>query len=214
MGEIKGKKGFVVNENGEIVRNRKCPKCGRSLVSEGDYCEYCGAKIIGGRGHAIVWVCVAVVIVVAAVVLGFLIPPHNGDDGEEFVDKDRVINIINTFNEAYTANDFSTLSSLYSENVTRYHDAYNLSNAEVVEHYRNYDSRFGVYAKHISVRWESLQIERLSDDDLSVVIVEDYSIDRVDNSKYSIFVLEEHLILDNDYKIKSIYDIQLSKARK
>lgn len=212
MQEISRNKGFVVNENGEIIRNRKCPKCGRSLFSEGGYCEYCGAKINGGEGHTVVWVCVEVVVVIVAVVLGFLI--HNGDDGEEIVDKDRVINIINTFNEAYAANDFSTLSSLYSENVTRYYDASNLNNAEVVDHYRNYDSRFGVYAKHISVRWESLQIERISDDSLSVVFVEDYSIDRVDNSKYSIFVLEEHLILDKDYKIKSIYDVLLSKKRK
>lgn len=152
--------------------------------------------------------------VIAVVVLCFLIQARNGDDGEKIVDKARVINIINAFNDAYAANDFLTLSSLYSENVTRYHDAHNLSNAEVVEHYKNYDSRFGVYAKHISVRWESLQIDRVSDFELSVVFVEDYSIDRADNSKYSIFVLEEHLILDKDYKIKSIYDVQLSKERK
>lgn len=212
MGEIKGNKGFFVNENGEIVRNRKCPQCGRRLFSEGEYCEYCGAKVNGVRSHTVVWVCAAVV-VIAAVVLGFLIL-QNGDDGERNFDKDRVINLINTFNDAYAANDYSTLSSLYSENVTRYHDAHNLSNAEVVEHYKNYDSRFGVYAKHISVRWESLQIDRVSDFELSVVFVEDYSIDRADNSKYSIFVLEEHLILDKDYKIKSIYDVQLSKERK
>lgn len=45
MGEIKYNKGFVINENGEIVRNRKCPRCGWNLFSESDYCEYCGAKI-------------------------------------------------------------------------------------------------------------------------------------------------------------------------
>lgn len=45
MGDFIGNKGYVVNENGEIIRNRKCPKCGRTLFSEGDYCEYCGAKV-------------------------------------------------------------------------------------------------------------------------------------------------------------------------
>jgi len=46
MGETTQNKGFVVNENGEIVRNRMCSHCGKALFSDGDYCEYCGAKIV------------------------------------------------------------------------------------------------------------------------------------------------------------------------
>jgi len=29
MGEIRGNKGFVINEDGTIVRNKKCPTYGR-----------------------------------------------------------------------------------------------------------------------------------------------------------------------------------------
>ena len=45
MGEIRYDKGYVVNEDGTIVRNRECPKCGKKLFSEGEYCEHCGIKL-------------------------------------------------------------------------------------------------------------------------------------------------------------------------
>lgn len=214
MGEITRNKGFVVNENGEIVRNRKCPKCGRSLFSEGGYCEYCGAKINGGRGHLFVWSCLAIVFVIGGTVWALLKLNDGTVGSSSSYERERVENTINTFNNAVESNDFSTLSNVFSQNVTRFNDAYNLSNSEVVEKHKKYDSMFGVYGKHISVRWNTLQIEKNLEDELSVFYVEDYSIDRVDESKYSVFVIEKHLILDNEYRIKSIYDMQLSKARK
>lgn len=50
MGEIRGNKGFAINEDGTIVRNKKCPTCGRTLFSEGGYCEHCGTKLNSGTG--------------------------------------------------------------------------------------------------------------------------------------------------------------------
>lgn len=38
---------FTIKDDGTIVRGRKCPKCGRELISDGDYCEYCGTRING-----------------------------------------------------------------------------------------------------------------------------------------------------------------------
>ena len=128
-------------------------------------------------------------------------------------DTDRVKNAIVEYNNATVANDFARLASIYSENVVRFHNAYNITKSEVIAKYRNYDEMFGVVGKHIDVRWNTLQIEQLPNDELSVTYIEDYSIDRIDDSKYSKFVLEKHLILDEEYKIKSIYDVQLSKNR-
>lgn len=45
MGESIGNNKYTIKDDGTIVRGRKCPKCGRELISEGDYCEYCGKKI-------------------------------------------------------------------------------------------------------------------------------------------------------------------------
>lgn len=47
MGELTDvKKKFTIRDDGTIVRGKKCPNCGMELLSEGTYCEYCGAKII------------------------------------------------------------------------------------------------------------------------------------------------------------------------
>lgn len=45
-GSTDGQK-FSITDDGTIVRGRKCPNCGKELISEGAYCEYCGAKIKG-----------------------------------------------------------------------------------------------------------------------------------------------------------------------
>ena len=136
-------------------------------------------------------------------------PQHEVHSYEE----DRVISIVREFCKASVSNDYEALSNLYAEYVDRYHNAYNLSKQEVVEKHENYDSKFGVYGKYINVRWNTLRVDRLSDDEISVVYTEDYSIDREDKTKYSKFVLEEHLILNSDYKIISIYEVQLQKER-
>lgn len=46
MGENFDNKDFKIKDDGTIVRGRECPKCGKELYSEGEYCEYCGARIV------------------------------------------------------------------------------------------------------------------------------------------------------------------------
>ena len=127
--------------------------------------------------------------------------------------KTKVTNVINTFNNALENNDFNALSEVYSDNVLRFHSKYNLTNDEVIDICKQYDETFAVTSKQTSVRWETLKVKRLSDDDLSVVYVEDYKIERKDKSKYSNFVIEKHILLDKNYRIKSVYDEQLSRSR-
>lgn len=56
------------------------------------------------------------------------------------------------FNNAYKSNNYEALSKIFARNVERYHDAYNLTNTGVVGIFKNYDRKFGVYGKHVSVR--------------------------------------------------------------
>jgi len=133
---------------------------------------------------------------------------HSSDNAE----KEQVINTINTFNEAYENNDFNALSEIYSDTILRFHSKYNLTNEKVMEISKQYDETFAVTGKHTSVNWETLEMKRLSDDDLSVVYVEDYRIEREDKSKYSNFVIEKHILLDKNYRIKSVYDKVISKS--
>lgn len=192
----------------------KCKNCGEEIASNSKFCEHCGTKIMKvGKKGAILWLWGCVAFLIGVVI--WTIQVHNDNEtadnkiGQNWYDVERVKNTIETHNKAYAENDFVTISSVYSDKVSRYHNAYGLSNSEVVEKYKNYDKKFGVYGKHINVRWNTLQIERISDDELSVIYVEDYRIDRYDTSQCSIYILKHHLILDSDYKIKSIYDNHL-----
>lgn len=45
MGEIIEYKDFTLNTDGTIVRNEKCPNCGKEVYSKGDFCEHCGHKL-------------------------------------------------------------------------------------------------------------------------------------------------------------------------
>ena len=127
--------------------------------------------------------------------------------------RDKVVQIVEVFSKAEESDDFEVISQSYATNVRRYHNSYNISNKKVMENYVNYDKMFGVNGKHISVRWNTLEVQNLPSGEVSVVYVEDFSIDRKDKNKYSKFVLEKHVDLDKDYKIVSIYDVQLEKSK-
>ena len=189
----------------------KCKFCGEEIDNDSVFCEYCGAKITKKNSGSkwFLWLCFALVLIAAGTVVFWKLCNNKKAEAE----RNGVINTINLYNDANMSNDLTTLSLLYADNVNRFHDMYNVSNAEVIEHCRNYDATFKVISKHSDVRWNTLQINGISPDEISVVYVEDYTIERKDKSKYSKFVLEKHLILDRTYRITSVYDVQLSKSR-
>ena len=194
----------------------KCKHCGKAIDSDSVYCEFCGMKVETEtppkkKGSRFLWLAVALGIIIGAVQVS--LRQCNRDTADKASqDKEMAIRTINRYNDALLSNDFATLSTVYADKVERYFDAYDQTNAEVIKHNEKYDATFKVTGKHTSVRWETLKVERLSDGDLSVVYIEDYSIDRKDKSKYSKFVLEKHLILNKQYKIKSIYDVPLDRS--
>ena len=168
---------------------------------------------------------VIIVAIVAAVVLlslGIFLVLHNSSTkGEEqctaemtFPEEDVVQDLIERYCNAICENDFVTLSSLYAPMVERFQDAYNKDKDYVIECHQRYDKTFKVHGKHSSLRWDSFEMRMLNNGQLSVSIVEDYSIDRENKSKYSVFVLEKHFIIDSSYHIVSVYDNQLSKEKK
>ena len=192
----------------------KCPKCNSEIANDSKFCEFCGAKITKKKGGSkwFLWLCLALVLMAAGSVVFWEYNKNKKAEQKERSEKNMVINTIELYNLAYMSNDFSTLSTLYADRVERFHDAYNISNAEVIEKCKKYDATFGVTGKHTSVRWNTLEVEKLPGNFFSIVYIEDYSIDRKDKTKYSKFVLEKHMILNHNYTITSIYDVQLSKS--
>lgn len=123
-----------------------------------------------------------------------------------------VRNTVETLCDATVNNDYGKLAEVYANNVKRYHSVYDVTNADIVERYRNYDKKFGVYSKRADIRWNTLKIWKNANG-YSVIYVEDYHINRDDKSKYTDFVLEKHIELDHNFKIVSEYDVQLSKSK-
>ena len=173
------------------------------------------------------WIVIAVVsalVVVAAVVAAVIVLKKPSDtkleNGQtvtsaqaDTLDESEVRNIIERYCNAICENDFSTLTSIYAPSVERYHDAYNKDRDWVVDSHRRYDETFGVYEKKSSIRWSTFSMNNLGNGRVSATVVEDFSIDRYDKSKYSIFVLEKHFVIDASHHIVSVYDNQLSKEK-
>ena len=138
---------------------------------------------------------------------------HSEKKKEEESVEERVKSFVVKYCELTETGSRALVYELYAPFVKRYHDAYNIDVSDVADKYANYDKKFGVYGKHSNVRWNTLSYEK-EGDVISVQYVEDYTIDRHDDSKYSIFVLEKHLELNREYRIVSVYEIQLSKSKK
>lgn len=86
MGEERSNTAFFVNEDGEIIRNRKCPRCGRILSSEGDFCEFCGTQLKSPKNRNYRWMPLVLILVFGVLVIGgvifyqHLLPEHKGEE--------------------------------------------------------------------------------------------------------------------------------------
>ena len=164
-------------------------------------------------------------VIIAVVVLlcgGLYLVLHNQNKTEDvlmcpsnvnFPDENRIRNVVSSYCTAICENDFEALTNLYAPKVLRYQDAYDKDRDYVIGCHQRYDNTFKVFGKHSSLRWDSFKMDQASSGFVNVVIIEDYSIDRQDKSKYSVFVLEKHFTIDSTYHIVSVYDNQLSKSK-
>lgn len=197
----------------------KCPVCNETNhASDAVFCHMCGSRLVKSNMHLGI---IVVILVFLAIIAGIIVYFNNKQTlysvtpspvPTETNYEQKVRNTVQSLCEATVSNDYGKLSELYAYHVKRYHSIYDVSNGEVVNKYRGYDNKFGVYAKRASIRWNTLQICKIADG-YSVVYVEDYHIDRADKSKYSDFVLEKHIELDANFKIVSEYDLQLNKSK-
>lgn len=104
---------------------------------------------------------------------------------------------------------------LFEKDVERFHDLDNVSVDEVVYNFSHYDEIFGVIGKkESSVRWDTFKYERTVDGRMNIEYEEDYSIERKDKDKPSIFVLRKHIVLNRNNKIVSVRDEIVSKKKR
>ena len=177
------------------------------------------SKDAGGLSKKnIIIVVVMAAIMVGVIIMGVVYTAHDRNNHQDttstmFPDEAIVRKNIERYCNAICNNDFETLSSLYAPKVDRFQDAYDKDREYVLDCHRGYDKKFKVYGKHSSIRWDSFEMALLNNGYVKVSIIEDYSIDRQESERYSVFVLEKHFLLDSSYHIVSVYDKQLSKLR-
>ena len=129
---------------------------------------------------------------------------------EESFSERKIKFIVEDYCNAIVENNFDELTQLYAPFVERFQNAKEKDREYVIDCHRRYDEKFKVYGKHSSLRWETLKIDEIENGNcVSVIIVEDYSIDREDRSKKSTFVLEKHFIINKEGQIVSVYDEQI-----
>lgn len=139
-----------------------------------------------------------------------------GSPGDDWATERRIRGFVSDFSmttELPSGSSWDMVHQLYAPQVERYFDNRNETVDQVAQHYAKYDNVFGVYGKHSKVRWNTLSYYKTGNRYV-VTYIEDYIIDRYDNSKNSIFALEKHIELNSDFKVVSVYDVQLSKTKK
>lgn len=203
---------------------KKCPNCRREIEENSVFCEYCGCKI--KRSKKPLWIALAAVafmIIVGAVIVVMNVQ-HETEIQElksEYRSNDEMESRIHSFIEDYSRLTETSnrqlidelVSKLFAPAVKRYFNAYDTNADYVADCFFNYDNRFGVYGKHSSVRWNTVSYSQ-SGDRIFLTYIEDFSIDRKDKSKYSVFELEKHFELNKSFQVVSVYDVQLSKSKK
>ena len=202
----------------------KCPKCGETdHASDAIFCHMCGNRLpepSKGIGWKILLLILICLVVVASCIGIIWMSNDNNNEGSYSVNtnndnevENNVKSVINEFCKLSRTCDVGLVYKLYAGYIERYHDSYGISVDSVANCYMIYDSMFDVIGnKYSDVRWDTFSYEKVADR-IYVTYTEDYSIERADNSKYSIFVIRKHIVMNGDYKIVSVYDDILEGIR-
>ena len=103
--------------------------------------------------------------------------------------------------------------SMYAENVQRYYSENNVTPMQIIEDIKSNDQRLGIVSKEIYVDWNTLEISNNNNAiNLSYNIVYIIETKTSNDAKSSIYQLKIHLVLDQCYKICSIYEEVIGKS--
>lgn len=106
---------------------------------------------------------------------------------------------------------WNELANYYPSYLNRFYDRFNISRKDAVNSARSYKSKFEILKTKHEIRWSTLEFSN-SDQGTTAHFTMDYSLERVNKSKPSKFVLEMVVLIDAENKIKSIYEnILMSK---
>ena len=108
--------------------------------------------------------------------------------------------------------EIDKLNTFLAPTVKRYYSEYNLSRSEVIDRAKKYKVQFGVISTDSRIRWDTFKIKRLEDGSYVIDYIEDYTLNRTDNTKPSKFVLHKHVEVNKDFQIQGIYEDILERV--
>ena len=147
----------------------------------------------------------------SAIISYFIYNEVVDNDNTKMSMQEKIEDVIGLYYKNIIENKYSELSSMYAENVQRYYSENNVTPMQIIEDIKSNDQRLGIVSKEIYVDWNTLEISNNNNAiNLSYNIV--YIIETSNDAKSSIYELKMHLVLDQCYKICSIYEEVIGKS--
>ena len=124
--------------------------------------------------------------------------------------KNELIKFIKKYYETISQENWDRLNQLYSSNINRFYDKFNIISSEAIDLAKGYKSTFKILNTSYKIREETIFFNS-SSKGTEISFILDYSIQRQDKSKPKNFTLNIVMVLDNKNQIKSIYENILDK---
>lgn len=142
--------------------------------------------------------------------IGNFIKSNINSNNLSSLSKSELIKFAKKYYEILNQEDWDKLSQIYSKNISRFYDKFNITSSEALNLAKSYKSKFKILSASYKIREETI-ISNKSTLGTEISFVMDYTIQRQDKNKSKKFTLNIVMVLDNNNRIKSIYENILQK---
>jgi hypothetical protein len=129
----------------------------------------------------------------------------NNSIASNAIDNQKVKNIIENYYQTVQSENWNMLSTIYSQNINRFYDKFNISKNEAISLAKSYNKTFDVINAEYNIRWNTLKVEK-SNLFTTASFIMDFNLTRKNKNKPSNFVLNIVMEIDNRGKISGIYE--------
>ena len=129
----------------------------------------------------------------------------NNSIASNSIDNQKVKNIIGSYYQTVQSENWNMLNNIYSQNINRFYDKFNISKSEAISLAKSYNKTFDVISAEYNIRWNTLKVEK-SNLFTTASFIMDFSIIRKNKNKPSNFVLNIVMEIDSNGKISSVYE--------
>ena len=124
--------------------------------------------------------------------------------------EEEIKSVLKWFFYYWDNNQYESLMQMFCYDVDRFQNVRNVSREKVISLIKRDKANSGIYGSVSKPRWNTLTVQNLPIEGYSIILMEDYEIDRADKSKAIKFVLENHIEMDQYYNITSFYQKTVS----